>query len=287
MSKSQNQDFNDAALLTRTIEKVFRKLVRIVLGRISLVKLQEILKVAFVREAEAKIRDERSGRKVPLTSLAILTGLDTRVLAKILNDKNSVSSFHQEQQFLRDITPECSVLDVWESSPKYTEKGSNTPKKLIISGKENSFESLVKEALTLRGVTVQSILSRLIQSNCVRLLNGDTEVELLNKRYTPFESKDQMAVLEIGLIAVGNLLDTVTYNFNVSGENGTSFYQRGCWTHRLNAIDRPAFRAAMRDFLSKSDANVRNEIRKFERNTVNRDQVTAGVSFFYFEDGPA
>ena len=42
----------EAAVLTHAIENVFRKLIRILIGKISLKKLQEMIQIIFVEEAE-------------------------------------------------------------------------------------------------------------------------------------------------------------------------------------------------------------------------------------------
>ena len=78
---------NNAVLLTRGIEKILRRLVGFLVGKISLVKLQEMIRFIYVEETERKLRVENPGRDIPLTQLALLTGLDTRTLAKTRNDE--------------------------------------------------------------------------------------------------------------------------------------------------------------------------------------------------------
>ena len=86
MSTNPEKPMNNAAVLTRGIERVMRKLIRFLIGKISLVRLQEMIRFIYVEESERKVQKERPGRDVPLTKLAVLTGLDTRTLAKIRND---------------------------------------------------------------------------------------------------------------------------------------------------------------------------------------------------------
>ena len=40
----------------------------------------------------------------------------------------------------------------------------------------------------------------------------------------------------------------------------------------------------VKNFLSKTDEKVRKVMRPFEQDVVENDQVTAGVSMFYFEE---
>ena len=73
MPPSTDEHLQDAAILTRAVENVLRKLIRFLIGRISLVKLQEMIRFIYVEKAERKLKKERPDRNIPLTRLAILT----------------------------------------------------------------------------------------------------------------------------------------------------------------------------------------------------------------------
>jgi hypothetical protein len=243
-----------------------------------------MIQVIFVEETEAKLKKETPGKNVPLSTLAVVTGFDTRTITKIKAKDSYLKPFHQEQRFLREITPECSVLDVWESSPKYLNSKSGKPEILPIKGAMPSFESLISDSNSTRGVTVKSFLQRLEASKSIVLDKANNTVRMIDKRYTPFGSKDQTEHAKIGMAAVGNLVDTVAYNLRIQPEDGESFYQRGCWTNRLNKTDIRKLRKLIRKFLSKTDERARKIIKPFEQDIVSKDQVTAGISFFYFEE---
>ena len=51
----------EADLLARAVENVFRKLIRFLVGRISLVRLQEMIRFIFIDEAEKMLRARRPG----------------------------------------------------------------------------------------------------------------------------------------------------------------------------------------------------------------------------------
>lgn len=72
-------------IMLQSIEKVLRRLVRVLVGRVSFEKLNALLKQIFAEESEQQLRRENPGKQIPLTRLALVTGLDTRVLAKIKN----------------------------------------------------------------------------------------------------------------------------------------------------------------------------------------------------------
>ncbi len=272
----------DVAILTRAVEIVFRKLIRMLIGKISLKKLQEMIQVIFVEEAEAKLKLEKPGKNVPLSTLAVVTGFDTRTLTKIKGKESYLRPFYEEKRFLSEITPECSVLDVWESSAKYRDSKSGKPKILAIKGPKTSFESLISDSNSTRGVTVTSFLQRLEASKSVVVDKANNRVRMIDKRYTPFESEDQTENAKIGMAAVGNLVDTITHNLNAPLQNGESFYQQGCWTNRLDKNECKKLRGIVKKFLLKTDKRARKLMKPFEQDVVSNDQVTAGISMFYF-----
>ena len=73
MQASGYERLNQADMLTRAVENVFRKLIRFLVGRMSLVKLQEMIRHIYVDEAERQLKKdvgERSnsngaGRQAP------------------------------------------------------------------------------------------------------------------------------------------------------------------------------------------------------------------------------
>ena len=284
MYTSIKEGSGDVAILTLAVENVFRKLIRLLIGKISLKKLQEMIQVIFVEEAEASLKQERPGKNVALSTLAVITGIDTRTLTKIKTKDSYLKPFHEEKRFLSEITPECSVLDVWESSETYTDPKTGKPRVLAINGSKPSFESLISDSNSTRGVTVKSFLQRLEASNSIVVDKAKSSVQMIDKRYTPFGSEAHTENARIGMAAVGNLVDTIGHNLTAPTEGKESFYQRGCWTNRLDLDDRNKLRELVKSFLSGIDEKARRIIKPFEQETVNHDQVTAGVSLFYFEE---
>ena len=274
----------EAAILTKAVENVFRKLIRLLVGRMSLTKLQEMIRIVFVEEAQAKIKLEQPGKKVPLTALALLTGLDTRTLNKLVEEVQNSQPLHREKKFLREITPECSVLDYWSTNPKYSDIKNGTPLVLNIKGENNSFDSMVRETLSSRGVTVQSLLKKLVDSNSVEVDSAEQTVKLLDARYWPFEMEGATGAIELGLACVGNLVETIVHNVEVKGEPSKLFFQRSNWTNRLNKSDTPQLRAMARDFLSAAEIGTIEMLGNLEESDIDQNQITAGFSMFYFED---
>ncbi len=230
------------------------------------------------------MKQETPGKNVALSILAVITGFDTRTITKIKSKESYLKPFHEEKRFLSEITPECSVLDVWESSSKYKDPKTGKPKVLALRGSTPSFESLIRDSNSTRGVTVTSFLQRLEASESIVVDKANNSVRMIDKRYTPFGSEDQTENAKIGMAAVGNLVDTIAHNLLTTPESGESFYQRGCWTNRLNKSDVMKLRVLIKKFLLKTDERARKIIKPFEQDAVNSEQVTAGISVFYFEE---
>jgi hypothetical protein len=281
-----NPQLIEVADFTHAVEIVFRKLIRLLIGKISLKKLQEMIQIIFVEEAEEKLKQEAPGKNVPLSTLAVVSGLDTRTLSRIKAEESFNKPFHKTERFLSEITPECSILDVWESNPKYRDLKSGKPKALAIRGLKNSFESLIYEIGLTRGVSVTSFLKRLEASKSIVVDKAGNSVRMINKRYTPFGSVDQTENAKVGLAAIGNLLDTILHNLNAGPKNEESFYQQGSWTNRLDKNESRKFRKLVKKFLSESDERARKIMRPFEQGVVSNNQITAGISMFYFEEEP-
>jgi len=88
----------------------------------------------------------------------------------------------------------------------------------------------------------------------------------------------------VGMAVIGNLVDTVTHNLNASDQKENLFYQQGCWTNRLRRADSKKLRQLVRSFLMESDEAARKVIGPFEQQEAATDQITAGISMFYFEE---
>jgi len=284
MSTSIKDDSGDVAILTLAVENVFRKLIRLLVGKISLKKLQEMVQVIFVEEAEAMLKHEKPGKNVPLSNLAVITGIDTRTLTSVKAKDSYLKPFHEVKRFLSEITPECSVLDVWESSDIYKDPKTGKPRELPITGPKPSFESLISDSNSTRGVTVKSFLQRLQVSNSVIVDKAANTVQMIDKRYTPFGSEAKTENAKIGMAAVGNLVDTIAHNLAAPAEDEKPFYQRGCWTNRLDMQDSEKLRGLINVFLKDTDDKARKILKPFEQDIASYDQVTAGVSMFYFEE---
>jgi hypothetical protein len=282
----KDAQLQEVAILTRAVENVFRKLIRFLVGRISLVKLQEMISYIYVQEAESKLKIETPTRRASLTRLAVLTGIDTRTLIKITNSSEYLLPVHEGERFLKELTPESCIIELWTSDSRFLNRDSGKPNDLTISGAIDSFENLVQEVITPRGVTMASLLDRLEQNEIIKIDRDKNKVSLQEFKDAPYKHGEAVRALELGLASCVILLDTVFYNYRAIQNGQETRYQRGCWTNRLSPKKRLQFEKRLKVLLEEADDMLRNEMLVYEEKQNSQDQITAGIGMFYFEDIP-
>ena len=276
MATMGGQRLHEAELLTRAVENVFRKLIRFLVGRISLVRLQEMIRHIYVEETEHKLQAENPGKNVPLTRLALHTGLDTRALVQI-RKRLQFEEPQYRQQFLAELTPESAVVEAWARQVRAA--GSST---VLEYGREDAgFERLVKSSLSIRGITPQSIIQRLVDTNTVERDREQRRLKLLVDHYSPYLSQDEPNTVNAAFSAISNLISTIEHNVGAEQEN--KLLQRQAWTFRLDPRQREAFRAHMRDMLEQCERTALEEIEPWEQEDYGEGLLTAGVGLYYFE----
>jgi hypothetical protein len=281
MSEDARNSLEEVAVLTRSIEFVVRNLVRILIGKISLVRLQQLVQAVYVEEAENYLQKERPDKAVSLTALAVLTGADTRKLTQVRNSETYRRPMHEADRFLEEVTPESCVIELWTSNPRFSDLKTGKPRVIELWGEEGSFETLVREAVRTRGVTVQSIVERMQRNNLVEL-TADGRLKLKLSKFAPLELRQKIGDIKLGLDAAGHLLGTVHHNLSAA-EGEAKFFQRGSWTHRLEPGDADALRSEAVEYLAGVDEEACRLLRRYEKAGADDAQITAGVGLFYFE----
>lgn len=280
-----NARLHEAALLARAVENVFRKLIRFLVGRITLVKLQEMIRHIYVEETERKLREENPGKNVPLTRLALSTGLDTRTLSQV-RKRLQLDEARYRQQFLAELTPESAVVEAWARRISAAQdKGEREARASLDYGADDAgFETLVRSTISTRGITIPSIIQRLVDTNSVAQDKDGRSLRLLVDHYSPYLSQDEPNIVNAALSAVSNLVSTVEHN--VGADPDDKLFQRQKWTFRLAPEDRDAFRRAMRELLERYESGAEEAIEPWEQARYADRLITAGVGFYYFEETP-
>jgi hypothetical protein len=272
MNKNISQQ-DDAKSITHFLSRVFRKVVRLVIGTVSLPALTDILKAIYVEEAQKKL--EREGSKPTKSAIALMTGLDTRVVSNLLTQ--NLESTIQSQT----VNPEHALIDMWSSDPFFQDPDTCKPAALPIVGKGRTFQTLVLRAIG-RNITVKTVISRLLASDNIRVVQEDVEkVELLSNLYSPI-SDDRAKQTEVGLVEASRVLSAVIHNMSASDD--TRVPQQGRWTYRLSPERYKEFRARTRDLLEKQIKEGESLLEEFEESTKQAGQVTVGIGWYQWGD---
>jgi hypothetical protein len=272
MQNNVNQQ-DDAKSITHFLSRVFRKVVRLVIGSVSLPALIDILKAIYVEEAQKKLL--REGSKPTKSAIALITGLDTRVVTNLL--AQNLDSTIQNQ----NVNPEHALIDMWTSDPFFLDSETGQPAKLPIVGRGRTFQTLVVRAIG-RNITVKTVISRLLASDNIRVIQKDVEkVELLSELYSPV-SDDRAKQTEVGLIEASRVLSAVIHN--MSSDPDVRVPQQGRWTYRLNRDRYQEFRARVRELLGRQIKEGELLLEEFEEPTKQPGQITVGIGWYQWRD---
>jgi hypothetical protein len=229
------------------------------------------------------LKQENPGKNVPLTKLALNTGLDTRTLTRVRRQLETGKPQYR-RQFLAELTPASAVVEAWAGRVAAA-RGGEDAATLDYGSEDAGFETLLRETISTRGITTQSIIQRLVDTCSVEHDRAGRRLRLLVDHFSPYLSDDEPNIINAAFSAISNLLSTIEYN--VAAGQGQRMFQRQAWTFRLSHDDRQAFRADMRAMLEHYEGEARQRIEPWERETYGSDLLTAGVGFYYFEEEAA
>jgi len=252
---------------------LFKKIVRLLIGTISFPVLADLLKSIYVEEAKRKL--ENSGSKPTKSALALITGLDTRVVSSVLHERNNPNGIPVS------ANPENALIDKWNSDASFQDPQSQKPAILPVEGKGRTFQSLVLRAIG-RNITVKTVLDRLLKGGSVQIIHGDIpRVELISKFYNPISS-DYAKSTEIGLLESSRVLSAVLHNMHTDEEHRVP--QQGRWTYRLSPENYKEFRTEVRNLLEKQIKEGDALLEKFEDTQKQPGQLTVGIGWYQWGD---
>jgi hypothetical protein len=286
MSKPGKSARHDVAILSRAVENVFRKLIRLLIGKMSLKKLQEMIQLIFIEETEAKLKREAPGKNVALGDIALQTGVDTRTIKKTREYIAVSNPIHKDDRFLDGFMPLFKVFDLWMNDIRFFDAETGKPRQLTIEGDGASFSELVKMAIQSRGLTARAVLRRLKEIDVVKVDKSNSTV-VLTQQDNVFISKDNLDLLEVGLTAVGNLISTVHHNVQNNLNEDARYFQRGSWNYQFSPDNIEHVRSVIHRYLRKTDTKSRELISSLAEAESQKGQLTAGISMFYFEESPS
>jgi len=265
---------DDATSITYFLSRVFRKVVRLVIGTVSLPALVDILKAIYVEEAQKKL--VREGSKPTKSALALITGLDTRVVSAVLSQ--NLESTLQTQ----NANPEIALLDTWHLDPYFCDENTGRAAPLPILGRGRTFQTLVLRAIG-RNVTVKTVMDRLWAAGNIKINDdgGIEKVEMLSAVYQPI-SDDRVKQIEVGLIEASRVLSAVVHN--MKSEPELRVPQQGRWTYRMSPAKYKQFRSRARDLLEQQIKEGESLLEEFEESSKDPGQYTVGIGWYQWSD---
>jgi hypothetical protein len=242
-------------------------------GTVSFPALIEILKTLYVEEAEKKIK--RIGSKPTRSALALLTGLDTRVVSVVINNNYDLTLEP------KNICAENALLDMWANDPFFLDDETNEPLILPIEGRGRTFQGLVLRSIG-RNITIKTVLDRLLSSGNIRTISDGTEqVEMLLLFYSPI-TNDRAKMTDIAFIESSRVLSAAIHNMN--SEIDSRVPQQGRWTYRLSPKRYKEFRNEARLLLQKQIKEGEALLEKFEESQKQTGQLTVGIGWYQWGD---
>jgi hypothetical protein len=230
------------------------------------------LKQAYVDVAQNNPEFAVEGKKHTKSRIAIITGLTRVDVDAVLKLPKLINA--SEQNWNRAT----KVISGWISDPDYLE--DNEPKQIPLVG-DNSFETLVKKYSG--GITPRAVIDELKHVKVIAVSDG--EVNLLKKEYIYQAGKDQLITLENISISAGGLLDTITYNTDLSNKN--KMFQRSIIQRKVpDSLVKP-LEIYIKDesafFLHTLDQKLTQKI-KNSPITDESAENTVGLGLYYYED---
>jgi hypothetical protein len=263
----------DAKSIAEVLPLLLRKIVRLLVGTISFPALVEMLRSVYVEEGQKKL--ERSGSKPTKSALALITGMDTRVVSTVL--ANNCDTSLEPQQ----VSPEFTLIDMWNSDPFFQDHETGRAATLPVEGRGKTFQGLVLRSIG-RNITVKTVLDRLLKSKTIELEEGDIQqVRLLTLEYTPI-SNDKAKLTDITFLEASRVMSAGIHNMNSPPDERVP--QQGRWTYRLSPSKYKALRKEARTLLQKQIKEGEALLEQFEEPNKEPGQLTVGIGWYQWGD---
>ena len=266
---NQTNPNDETQSLTDVMARVVRNVVRLVIGTVSFPAFVDILRAVYVEEAEKKLK--RDGQRATKSAMALLTGLDTRVVSTVQ------AQLRSSEPPAQNVIPESALIDMWNIDPFFQDPETGEPAVLPIEGKGKTFQGLVLKSIG-RNITVKTVMDRLLEAKTIEVVPGDVQRVRLNEVvYMPISS-DRAKVTEIAFLESSRVLSAVIHN--MSSEPEYRVPQQGRWTYRLNPKNYKEFRKRARELLNKQIKEGEELLEEFEDDKKQPGQITVGFGWY-------
>lgn len=283
MQPARDYEKSEIAVLGIGVEATLRRIVRFLVGKISLVKLKEMIDFLYIEELEKHLTETSANGRFSLGTLALNTGYDTRVVNRFRLDPRYKRSIVRESDFLQTASPGTYILHVWSTDKRFIDPETGKPRELEIDGK-TGLSRLAESVSFPRGVTVKTVLNQLLSSGHIVQSEDGRRVAINRKIYIPSASGDREGAIEAGFHAVARLLDTVLSNLDEK-EDSEKEYQRLFWIHRTSPHQLEPLKKEIGIRLKSAEKDLYEILNRYDEAFDSPEQVTVGVGLFQFSGG--
>ncbi len=193
--------------IIKSLLKVLKPLIRILLKHgVSYAEFADLSRRIFVDIADNEFA--LTGRKQTIARIAVLTGINRKDVKRI-REEPLVAADHPSKH-----NRAARVVTGWMQDHEFkNEDGS--PKALTVGDHQSSFYQLIRHYSG--DMPARAILDELIRVGSVNYNSQNQIVTLLQPSYVPRNS--QISMLDVGLQAIGDQLDTIDHNLNTDWDD--------------------------------------------------------------------
>ncbi|MEX0915310.1 MAG: DUF6502 family protein, partial [Wenzhouxiangellaceae bacterium] len=259
-------EYSNAPFVVASVYRIFRPIIRLLVGRVTCSFLNQVIREIYIEEARDHL--ERRGDKVTKASLALLTGIDSR----------TVDNVEQNRKRLREgpeYSAESFILSRWRTDPDYLDEQGN-PAVLPIGGRGPTFSRLVSQCAG-RNVTTPLLLNILVDSGNIEVVN-DTHVRVVDSKYRAV-SGDEKAILDSGFLAINRLSHVVVHNLE---NRDKRLLQQDRWSIRIPPEKLPKVKALCRASTERHIQEIYDILAEHESSELTPQGMSFGVGWYHW-----
>ncbi len=274
MAQNNAKAAKNMGWLVKAAELMLQPIARLLVGKLSCTVAINLLKQAYIQEARRMLRANDPNKRITMSALGLLTGLDTRVVAALDGEpeRGPVSA--------SDLCPEAAVLNAWYTQKMYHDQKSGKPLVLPIYGRGVSFQTLVTRNAG-RNVTCPTVLERLTESGNLAI-ERENHVRLISPHYVPVNRSEQ-TIIEVGSASMNRLGKAIAHNLD-AGKSEPKWLQQDRWSRRISPDQVEPLRQRLREVLTEQIDQIESELDATEAPVKQSNHQAVGVGWFYWED---
>lgn len=270
---SAAQGNRQMTLLLEAANRILRPLARIFLGRLPCDVAVKLLKLAYIEEGRKQLERESRGGRVTKSALALLIGLDTRVISNL--EKTTSTNIDLSQSL-----PHMSVLSMWVIGEEWQDPATGRPRELPVYGSGLTFQTLVGRAIG-KNISYQKVLDDLVREGNISLVDEGRSAVLRHDTYQAL-SHNEAVTLKTGSLAVDIACHMVNHNINLE-EGEARWPAHIFWADHVPLDCMPEVREKIQRLIAEHVKDYEQKLEPLAGKPSDSPSMTAGIELFYWE----